>query len=64
MDWIKILSAVFIVAMLVFLWPRAGQMIRESRKGTINEWLWVGLLLLAVAAFVVFLMQSMHSTVV
>ncbi|OZB84129.1 MAG: hypothetical protein B7X28_01075 [Halothiobacillus sp. 13-55-253] len=64
MDWIKIFSAVFIVAMLVFLWPRAGQMIRESRKGTINEWLWVGLLLLAVAAFVVFLMQSMHSTVV
>ncbi|OZB35863.1 MAG: hypothetical protein B7X35_08450 [Halothiobacillus sp. 14-56-357] len=63
MDWIKILSAVFIVAMLVFLWPRVGQMIRESRKGTINEWLWVGLLLLAVAAFVVFLMQSMHSTV-
>lgn len=64
MDWIKIFSAIFIVAMLVFLWPRAGQMIRESRKGTINEWLWVGLLLLAVAAFVVFLMQSMHSTVV
>ena len=64
MDWLKIFSAIFIVAMLVFLWPRAGQMIRESRKGTINEWLWVGLLLLAVAAFVVFLMQSMHSTVV
>lgn len=64
MDWLKIFSALFIVAMLVFLWPRAGQMIRESRKGTIDEWLWVALLLLGVAAFVAFLMHSMHSTVV
>ena len=64
MDWLKIFSAFFIVAMLVFLWPRAGQMIRESRKGTIDEWLWVALLLLGVAAFVAFLMHSMHSTVV
>ncbi|OZB73054.1 MAG: hypothetical protein B7X37_09200 [Halothiobacillus sp. 14-55-98] len=64
MDWLKIFSALFIVAMLVFLWPRAGQMIRESRRGTIDEWLWVGLLLLGVAAFVAFLMHSMHSTVV
>ncbi|MGD9499220.1 MAG: hypothetical protein AB7V33_01870 [Halothiobacillus sp.] len=64
MDWLKIFSALFIVAMLIFLWPRAGQMIRESRKGTIDEWLWVGLLLLGVAAFVAFLMHSMHSTVV
>ncbi|MBD3815558.1 MAG: hypothetical protein IE913_03720 [Halothiobacillus sp.] len=64
MDWLKIFSALFIVAMLIFLWPRAGQMMRESRKGTIDEWLWVGLLLLGVAAFVAFLMHSMHSTVV
>lgn len=64
MNWLKIFSALFIVAMLIFLWPRAGQMMRESRKGTIDEWLWVGLLLLGVAAFVAFLMHSMHSTVV
>lgn len=60
MDWLKIFSALFIVAMLVFLWPRAGQMIRESRKGTANEWLWVGLLLLGVAAFVAFLVFSIR----
>lgn len=64
MDWLKIFSAIFIVAMLIFLWPRAGQMIRESRKGSLDEWLWVGVLLLGVAAFVAFLMHSMHSTVI
>lgn len=59
MDWLKILSALFIVAMLIFLWPRAGQMIRESRKGSANEWLWVGVIFLGVAAFVAFLVHSM-----
>ncbi|MDD4965463.1 hypothetical protein [Halothiobacillus sp.] len=60
MDWLKIFSALFIVAMLVFLWPRAGQMIRESRKGSLNEWLLVGMLLLGVAAFVAFLMYGIR----
>lgn len=64
MDWIKIFSAIFIVAMLVFLWPRAGQMIRESRKGSMNEWLLVGMLLLGVAAFIAFLVHSMHSSAI
>ncbi len=64
MDWVKIMSAIFIGVMLVFLWPRAGQMLRESRKGTRDEWLIVVLLLLAVAAFVAFLMHGMHPNTV
>jgi len=62
MDWLKIFSVIFIVAMLVFLWPRAGQMIRNSPKGSMSEWLRVGVLLLGVAAFVAFLMHTMHSS--
>ncbi|MHB1230223.1 MAG: hypothetical protein ACYCY3_07940 [Halothiobacillus sp.] len=58
------MSAIFIGVMLVFLWPRAGQMLRESRKGTGDEWLIVVLLLLAVAAFVAFLMHGMHPNTV
>lgn len=60
MDWLKIFSAIFIVAMLIFLWPRAGQMLRESRKGALNEWLLVGMLLLGVAAFVASLMYGIR----
>ncbi|MHB8920983.1 MAG: hypothetical protein ACYC3A_04250 [Halothiobacillus sp.] len=58
------MSAIFIGVMLVFLWPRAGQMLRESRKGTRDEWLIVVLLLLVVAAFVAFLMHGMHPNTV
>jgi hypothetical protein len=61
MDWMKIMSAIFIVVMLVFLWPRAGQMLRESRKGSSSEWLVVVLLLLGVAGFVAFLMHGMSA---
>lgn len=64
MDWLKIMSAIFIGVMLVFLWPRAGQMLRESRKGSGSEWLVVLLLLLGVAGFVFFLMQGMSAKVV
>lgn len=60
----KIMSAIFIVVMLVFLWPRAGQMLRESRKGSSSEWLVVLLLLLGVAGFVFFLMHSVGAKAV
>ncbi|MDA3877213.1 MAG: hypothetical protein PF483_09005 [Halothiobacillus sp.] len=53
----KILSAVLIVAMLVFLWPRAAQMMRESRKGSQSEWLNVILILVVVVGFVALLMH-------
>lgn len=57
MDWMKILSAVLIVAMLIFLWPRAAQMMRESRKGSQSEWLNVILILVVVVGFVALLMH-------
>lgn len=57
MDWIKVLSAVLILAMVVFLWPRAAQMMRESRKGSQAEWLNVAVILLIVVGFVALLMH-------
>lgn len=57
MDWMKIGSALFMVAMLVFLIPRIKPMLQNSPKGSNNDWLLAGILLAGVAGFVWFLMK-------
>jgi len=57
MDWMKIGSAVLIGAMILFLWPRAKQMMKESRKAEAGEWTSVLLIFAAVAGFVVLLVM-------
>ena len=57
MDWIKIGSALFLVAMIIFLVPRIKPMLQNSPEGSSNDWLLVGGLLAGVAVFVWFLMQ-------
>lgn len=57
MDWMKIGSALFLVAMLVFLVPRIKPMLQNSPKGSNNEWLLAAGLLVGVAVFVWFLMK-------
>ncbi len=54
--WMKILSAVLIVMMLVFIWPRARQMLKESPKGSSQDWMSVMIPLAAVIGFVILLM--------
>ncbi len=57
MDWMKILSALFIIAMIAWLWPRARRMMEDSRKAEPGEWGGVLLPLAAVAGFVVLLIM-------
>jgi len=38
MDWMKIGSALLLGLMLVILFPRAKQMLKESPKGTGDDW--------------------------
>ena len=37
--WMKIGSAVLLGAMLVVIFPRARQMLKESPKGSLNDWM-------------------------
>ena len=60
MDWMKIGSAIFIGAMILFLWPRAKQMMKESRKAEAGEWTSVLLIFAAVAGFVVLLVMMVR----
>jgi len=48
---------VLLGAVLLFLIPRIKPMMAASRKGSREEWLGVGLILLLVAGFVAFLMS-------
>ena len=38
MDWMKIGSALLILAMIIFLFPRAKQMLRDSPEAYPGDW--------------------------
>lgn len=55
MDWIKIGSALFMLAMIIYLFPRARQTIENSPKGSMKDWMGYVLPMAAVALFIVLL---------
>lgn len=55
--WMQIGSAALLVTMLVILFPRAMQMIKESPKGSAGEWMSALIPIGLVAAFVVLLVM-------
>jgi general stress protein CsbA len=57
MDWVQILSALFLGAMLVFLFPRMKHAVKESPKGSAQDWMGVIVPLLLVVGFVLLLMS-------
>lgn len=57
MDWLKITSALFLAAMIIFLWPRAKQMIKKSPKGSSEDWKTALIPLAAVIGFVILLIM-------
>ena len=57
MDWMKILSALFLGIMLIWLLPRAKHVIKNSPKGTADDWKSAIFPLLMVVLFVLFLMS-------
>ncbi len=57
MDWMQILSALFLGAMLIFLFPRMKHAIKESPKGSTQDWMGFVVPALLVAGFVLFLMS-------
>ena len=55
MDWLKIGSAVLLIAMIIFIWPSVKPMIQNSPKAESGDWQSAVLPLLAVAGFVALL---------
>ncbi len=57
MDWLKIGSAVFLLAMIVYMWPRMKHAVANSPKGTMNDWMGYIIPIAAVVGFIILLIQ-------
>lgn len=57
MDWLKIGSALLLLMMLVMVFPRAKEMMANSRKGSAEEWKSVIIPLLLVIGFIALLVK-------
>ena len=55
MDWLKIGSAVLLIAMLFMIFPRAMHAVKNSPKGTIKDWMGFVVPLAVVVLFVILL---------
>ena len=55
MDWLKIASGLFLVAMFFYLLPRAKHMVKNSPKGSISDWMGYIIPVVVVALFIVLL---------
>jgi hypothetical protein len=57
MDWLKIVSALFMGAMLIFLFPRMRHAVKHAPKGSNKDWLNYLMILVVVGLFVLLLIQ-------
>ncbi|MEN8167379.1 MAG: hypothetical protein ABFR65_07880 [Pseudomonadota bacterium] len=57
MDWTKIIWAVLLGAMILFLWPRAKHMLKHSPKAESGDWQAVVVPILFVVGFVILLIM-------
>lgn len=58
MDWQKIFSALLIIAMIVYLFPRAKEMLKNTPKASSNDLVAALIPILLVIGFVFLLMKS------
>jgi hypothetical protein len=55
MDWLKIGSAVLLVAMFFMILPSARRMVKESPKGSVSDWMGFILPMLGIVLFIILL---------
>ncbi len=55
MDWMKILSAIGLIAMMVLIWPSVKQATKNSPKGSTEDWMAFIKPMLLVVGFVILL---------
>ena len=57
MDWLKIASGVFLVAMFFMLLPTAKHMVKNSPKGSVKDWMGYIVPVAVIALFIVLLIS-------
>lgn len=56
-DWLKIFSAILMVGMVIFIWPRMKHMVKNSPKGSMEDWKGALIPILLVVGFVILLIN-------
>lgn len=57
MDWTQIGSALFLLAMIVFIFPRMRNAVKHAPKGNMKDWMGFIIPLAAVIGFIVLLVK-------
>ena len=57
MDWVKIGSALLMLAMIIWLFPRAKDAVKNSPKGSSQDWLSFMIPIGAVVLFIIVLIS-------
>lgn len=57
MDWLKIASAVVLVAMFFYILPSAKRMVKHSPRGNARDWMSFVLPIAAIVVFIVLLIS-------
>jgi len=55
MDWLKIASAIFLIAMFFYILPSAKRMVKNSPKGSTSDWMGFIVPMAAVVLFIILL---------
>jgi hypothetical protein len=55
MDWLKIVSAIFLIAMFFFILPSAKRMVKNSPKGSTSDWMGFIVPMAVVVLFIILL---------
>lgn len=61
MNWVTIGSAALMIGMLVFIYPRMRHAMKNSPKGSTQDWMGFVIPLAAVIGFVIFLIAMVRS---
>ncbi len=57
MDWIQIGAAIFLGAMLIFIFPSMRHAVKNAPKGSNKDWLNYLMIMVVVGLFIMFLIQ-------
>ena len=57
MDWMKVLSAIGIIAMMVIIWPSVKHATQNSPKGSAQDWMAFIKPMLLVIGFIILLIM-------
>ncbi len=57
MDWLKIVSVLFLLAMAVIIFPGARRAVKEAPKGSMQDWMGYIVPMAAVILFIILLIS-------